>query len=110
MFSPGELSFQRTLPVLRSIARNDGALGEGILRCPSSTPFDVFTKRMSPMQQTEQLHMLCCETAISFIMSTSQMTSASSLFSLGSFVNGPLFLPSWKPLTSRQTMVPRLVT
>ena len=33
---------------------------------------------------TEQLHMLCCETRSSFIMSNSQITSASSLFSFGS--------------------------
>ncbi len=51
-----------------------------------STPFDVQTKSTSPTQQIEQLHMLCCATFISAIMSYFQMTSASSLFSFGSAV------------------------
>ena len=43
------------------MATNDGAFGAGRLMCPSSTPLDVLTKRMSPDAVTEQLHMLCCE-------------------------------------------------
>ena len=46
-----------------------GAPGAGMLRCESSTPFDVQTKSTSPTQATEQLHMLCCEMPICAIMS-----------------------------------------
>ena len=106
----GALLVHNTLPVSRFIAMKLGALGAGMPRCSKLTPLEVLTNNTFPAQVTEQLHMLCWETPSFFIMSNSQIRSASSLFSFGSEVNGPLFLPSWNPSVSTQTTVPRLVT
>ena len=81
MFLPGELSVHSTLPVFLSMARKLGASGAGTNLCSSSMPLDVQTNSTSPAAVIEQLLMLCGETPSSFIMSTTQMTSASWLVS-----------------------------
>src|SRR3569833_470828 len=81
MLSPGEASVQMILPVCLFTHRKLGALGAGRFTCVSSTPLLVQTNSRSPRAPIEQLHMLCCETPSSFIMSYDQMTSASSLSS-----------------------------
>ena len=92
MLRPGDLSVQRTLPVFLSMAKKLGASGAGMSLCSSSTPFDVQTNSTSPAPVTEQLHMLCCETPSSFIMSKTQMTSASSSALTVFVVVGPVVL------------------
>ena len=111
MNSPGELSCQSSLPVLRSRAMKLGALFamRGPTR-PYEMPFDVLTNKMSPAQVTEQLLILRGNTPSRPIMSNFQTTSASSLALLSSVLNGPSFSLSRKPSTSRQTTSQRLLT
>src|SRR5579872_5371949 len=97
MLFPGELSVHMTAPVCLFNARKLGALGCAITLCASSTPFEVLTNSTSPRAVTEQLHALCGEAPSLPIMSIFQMMSASSLFSFGSSLKGPSFLPSRNP-------------
>ena len=69
MLLPGDLSVHRTLPVFLSMAKKAGGVGRREVDVATSTPLDVQTNSMSPTQQIEQLHMLCCETPSCAIMS-----------------------------------------
>ena len=103
IFSPGRLLSQTSLPVFLSRAMKLGALGEGMLMCPSSTPLPVVTYTRSPTTMGELAARLWGKTSASPIMSNSQITSP-SISSLYFSVVIPSFLPSRNPSVSRQTM------
>ena len=83
-----------------SIARKLGASGAGTNLCSSSMPLEVQTKMTSPAPVIEQLLMLCGDTPSSFIMSTTQMTSASCFMSVGIGLPVALLRASTWALTS----------
>src|SRR4029078_9426397 len=87
----------------------------------SSTPLPLFTKIISPAPVIEQLHMLCCWLPSCFIISSTQITSASlssSHTALGFFLSAisfsfliwPSFLPPARALVLKPRTSPLLLT
>src|SRR5439155_16861671 len=76
---PGELSVQTTSSFSLFTAMNEGALGLGMLTCPSSTPLLVTTNTLGPTINGEQVARLCGKTPSVLIMSSFQMNLASCL-------------------------------